>query len=349
MKKNYLILSILTGLSLLLLFYGCNTGGKEDEKNTITIKGSETMELLAGTWAEEFMKKNEDINVSVKAGDTETGISSLLDKTADIACASIKISEEEEKLAEEKNIKIKEYTVARDAIAVVVNPENSITELSMEEIKEIFTGKLTDWKEVNGEDEEISVYSREAGSGTSEFFREYVLNNENYTEKANILPLTYEIIKDVSEDRGGIGYMGLGYALISQDKVKIIGITEEEGTTVIPDKQTVYNGTYPISRVLYIYTKEDCSENIKKFVQFCLSSEGQAIVNINEYIPIIENMKGYNTEDENIVDVIKYDLEKNLEAEKELKEKGKIEDELEDKINSEKNLEDEAPEENTEK
>ena len=272
-----------------MLILGCSKrqDGTGSEQRPITIKGSDTMVHLTGNWAETFMKQNPDIKVSATDGGTGTGIAALLDGTTDICAASRKIKNKELQLALEKNIHPYEIVVAKDGVAVVVHHYNPVNELTLEQLSEIFTDKIVQWSEVGGADEPIVVLSRESSSGTYVYFQEMVLKKQDYMQDAKLLPVTSAIIQSVSTNKLAIGYVGLGYALDAKDKVKIIAVKEDDNSpAVIPSDQTVKSGQYPIARPLFLYLNGEPKGTVKKFVDFCLSTEGQAVVTDTGYVTI---------------------------------------------------------------
>jgi len=253
----------------------------------LTIKGSDTMVHLASRWAEQFMDMHPDMDVSVTGGGSGTGIAALLNGTTDICAASRKMKEKEYKLAEQKKIEPKEFVVARDGIAVVINPANPINELTIQQIGKIYTGAYTNWSQVGGPNEDIIVLSRESSSGTYVFFQEHVLGKKDYTVQARLMPATSAIIQTVAADKWSIGYVGLGYALDAGDKVKILAVkADEKSDAVIPSEATVKDGSYSIARPLHLYTKGDPEGITKEFLDFCLSTEGQKIVRETGYVAI---------------------------------------------------------------
>lgn len=268
---------------------GCSKrGGQSDsEQRYITVKGSDTMVHLVSSWAEAFMEKQPDIEVSVTGGGSGTGIAALINDTTDICAASREIKEKEKKLAEQKSINPKEITVARDGIAVIVNPSNPVSELSMEQLAKIFTGAYTRWNQVGGPDEEIIILSRESSSGTYVFFQEHVLKKQDYTQRAKLMPATSAIIQSVSADKWAIGYVGLGYAVEAAAKVKIIAVkADENAVAVSPSEQTVKSEQYIIARPLYLYTNGQAAGTVKDFIDFCLSNQGQKIVKETGYVAV---------------------------------------------------------------
>jgi phosphate transport system substrate-binding protein len=281
--KEDLTLIVIVCMLVAILF----TIVRGDENKFITIKGSDTMVHLVSNWAETFMNHNPNTEVAVTGGGSGTGIAALINGTTDICAASRAMKEKEKEQASAKGDTPKEIVVARDGIAVVVNPKNPVSDLDMQQLAQIFTGTLTRWNKVGGSDAEILVFSRESSSGTYAFFQEHVLKNEDYTLKAKLMPATSAIIESVSADKGAIGYVGLGYALAAKDKVKIIGVKADANSpAVIPSDETVINGKYPIARPLYLYISTKATADVKAFVDFCLSDAGQEIVREAGYVAI---------------------------------------------------------------
>ncbi len=280
---------LLTMLVVAAVISGCsksddNSGG---EKTFITVKGSDTMVHLVSTWAEVFMKENTGLEVSVTGGGSGTGIAALLNGTTDICAASRNIKEKETTLASQKGIAAKEIVVARDGIAVIVNPANPIAELTVEQIGKIFTGATQRWDQVGGQAESIEILSRESSSGTYVFFQEKVLNKKDYAQKAKLMPATSAIVQSVASNKNAIGYVGLGYAIAAKDKIKVLAVKADYGSaSVIPSEQTVKSGEYEIARPLQLYTNGDVTGVVKKFIDFCLSSQGQEIVTQTGYVTV---------------------------------------------------------------
>ena len=284
-----IFISTVALVTALTLIGGCSRreSGTGSEQRFITIKGSDTMVHLASSWAETFMKHNTDIEVSVTGGGSGTGIAALLNGTTDICAASRKIKNKELQLALEKNIHPHEITVAKDGIAVVVHPDNPVKELTLEQLSKIFTDESLRWSDVGGPDQPIIVLSRESSSGTYVFFQEMVLKKQDYMQDAKLMPATSAIIQSVSTDKWAIGYVGLGYALAAEHKVKIIAVKEDDNSpAVMPSDQTVKSGQYPIARPLYLYLNGEPKGTVKEFIDFCLSVKGQAIVQDTGYVAI---------------------------------------------------------------
>ena len=280
---------LLTMCVVAMVISGCAPGDDNaaGEKTFITVKGSDTMVHLASTWAEVFMKENPGIEVSVTGGGSGTGIAALLNGTTDICAASRKIKDKETGLASQKGIVPKEIVVARDGIAVIVNPANPVAELTLEQIGKIFTGATPRWDQVGGEAESIEILSRESSSGTYVFFQEKVLNKKDYSQQAKLMPATSAIVQSVTSNKNAIGYVGLGYAKAAQGKIKVLAVkADDSSAAVMPSEQSVKTGEYEFARPLHLYTNGQAAGVVKKFIDFCLSSQGQEIVKETGYVAV---------------------------------------------------------------
>jgi phosphate transport system substrate-binding protein len=240
------------------------------------IKGSDTVLPLSQQEAENYMKSNKSASVTVTGGGSGVGIAALIEGTTDIAQASRKMKFDEKKKIEADGQKVKEVTIAYDALAVVVHPDNKVTNLTREQLEGIFTGKITNWKEVGGADLKIVPYSRETSSGTYEFFKESVLNKRNYMNGIMSMPATGAIIQSISQTRGGIGYVGMAYL---SDNVKSIHVSYDGGKTFVePSVANAKNETYPIVRPLYYYYVATNESAVKPYIDYVLSPAGQKTV-----------------------------------------------------------------------
>jgi len=262
-------------------------GAGAAQQQALTVKGSDTMVHLASTWAENFMKAHPEVDVAVTGGGSGTGIAALLNGTTDICAASRSIEEKELKQAAEKNIKPKEFVVARDGIAIVVNPANPLNEVTMDQLKKMYTGTYTHWNEVGGPDEPIVLLSRENSSGTYVFFQEHVLAKKDYAQSARLMPATSAIIQETTTGKGAIGYVGLGYAAEAKDKIKVLKVKKDaDSPAVEPTIETVVSGAYPVSRPLHLYTNGEPAGAVKAFIDFAMSPEGQKVVGEMGYVPV---------------------------------------------------------------
>lgn len=249
----------------------------------ITIKGSDTLVRLGQRWAEEYMKTNKDVVIQVSGGGSGTGIAALLNGGTDVCEASRNMKEKEYEMAKEKGIEPYRISVALDGISVFLNEENPVDELSFAQLKGIYTGAITNWKEVGGKDARIVLYGRENNSGTYAFFRAQVLDKEDYSEYTQTLPGTAAVVNAVSKDKSGIGYGGIAWA----KGVKFAAVREtDEDDAVLPSSETVSNGTYPISRDLYWFFNGKPDGELKKLVNWALSEEGQKVAEEMDYVPL---------------------------------------------------------------
>jgi len=279
-------------LCLVVMFLFVTIAGcSRNSGNGIQVKGSDTMVNLVQAWAEEFDKENPGENISVTGGGSGTGISAFISHSCDIISASRKMTPEEVSLAVKNGITPKEYVVALDGIVVVVNPKNSIGKLTMDQLRDIFIGKIKNWEEVGGKNKNIVLLSREINSGTHVFFKEHVIRKgnptgpEEFTSSCLLLPSSQAIADEVSQNPDAIGYYGMGY--ISKNQ-KIIAVAKNKGSAYIePSIETVRKNIYPISRPLFLYTKIDAKESIKKFIDFAFSKMGQEIVKKTDFVPIV--------------------------------------------------------------
>lgn len=268
---------------------GCN--GAEDEvsgtdgeelEGTIDIQGSDTMLNLATAWSEAFMDRNPGVDIAVQGGGSGTGIAALINGTVDFANASREMKDEEIAEAEGKGITPVETSVAIDGIAVVVNPENGVEELTMAQLGEIFRGEKTNWKDFGGEDQEIVILSRDSSSGTYEYFKEEVVaaedENAEFAQSAKLLPSNQAIADEVAASDGAIGYIGLGY--LTED-VKVVAIDGVKASV-----ETATDGSYPISRYLYVYSNGEPGGIMAVFLEWVLSEEGQQLVADEGFVPL---------------------------------------------------------------
>lgn len=247
------------------------------------IKGSDTVLPVSQLEAESYMNKKTGSKITVTGGGSGVGFSSLIDGTCDIAMASrpIKFGEKIKLKAKKQNIT--EVTVAYDALAVIINPSNPVSKLTREQLEGIFTGKITNWKQVGGKDLKIVVYSRETSSGTYEFFKEHVLKNKNYMKSVLSMPATGAIIQSVSQTKGAIGYVGLAYV---SKKVKAVAVSYDGKNYVAPNMVNAAKKTYPVIRPLFYYYNNKDKNKVSPFIQYVLSPEGQNLIKKSGYIPV---------------------------------------------------------------
>jgi len=248
----------------------------------VTVKGSDTMVILNQRWAEAFMKKTPNAKVQVTGGGTGTGMAALVNGTTDIAAASRRMKPEESAKVKARTQKTPtELAVAKDGVAFYVSDKNPVQALTVEQLRDIYLGDVTNWKDVGGPDAPIIVYSRENSSGTYVFVKDVLLKGEDFTATAQTLPGTAAVANAVAREKNGIGFGGAAYGKGIRE-LKIKTGTEE----VAPSLEAVRSGKYPLSRDLYFYTQNPPAGELKAFIDFCLSDEGQKIVSLVGYFPL---------------------------------------------------------------
>ena len=278
MTKKFLTLSLL--LSTLLLL-GCPA---PSERQTVTIKGSDTLLQVGGRWAELYMNAHPDVTIQVTGGGSGTGIVALIDGTTDICQSSRPIKQEEkDKLKANKNVDVSEIPVALDALAIYVQKDNPVSALTLEQVGKIFMGEITDWKDVGGTPGHIVLYGRENSSGTYVYFKEHVLQNKDFPPAYQALPGTGGVVDAVAKDKSGIGYGGIGYA----KDIKTVPIKKDAAAAPVePSMANVLNNSYPISRQLFWYTAGAPQGTVKDLVDWVLGPEGQKIVSEKGFYPL---------------------------------------------------------------
>jgi len=281
---------------LALALAGCAAGraareGARAEQAALSIQntGSDTLVNLALAWAEAYMHVHPEVRISVTGGGSGTGIASLINGTIQIANASREMSKEEIAEASVKGFQPVRFTVALDAIAVVVNPANPVEKLSLPQVSDIYTGKRLRWTDVGGEDRPIVLLSRESNSGTYVYFLERVLRLGDKKSKALfspetlLMPSSEGISVEVRQNPNAVGYDGLGYVTADQ---KLLAIARDrDGPAVLPSAATVGDGTYPVSRPLFMYTAGEPTGAVRAYLQW-ITGEGQSLVAGLGFVPL---------------------------------------------------------------
>lgn len=238
----------------------------------VKVKGSDTLAVLVDKWSEEFAKREKGLSVASSGGGTNSGITALLTGTTDIAAASRPLKRSElEKLRMRFKTVPRELKVARDALSFYVNAANPISALTLEQLRGICTGTITNWKEVGGPDAPIVLVAREASSGTNDFLKEALLKKGDFAPNAVRLPGTAAVVNAVAKDAYAIGYGGVAYGRTSVKELSV-RVGEED---VPPTAEHVKSGKYPLTRDLFFYLRSDPTGDTKKFVDYVLSPEGQ--------------------------------------------------------------------------
>jgi phosphate transport system substrate-binding protein len=250
---------------------------------SIVIKGSTTVLPVAQGALEAYMKANPGVQISLSGGGSGEGVKALIDKTTDIATSSREIKKEEIALAETKGVKPVAHVVAIDAIIPVVNPKNKVSNLSIDQLSQIYQGKITNWKEVGGEDLKIVVISRDSSSGTFESWDHFVMKKAKVTPKAQMLASNGALVTAVAKNRYAVAYLGIGYVNKTVKPMQVNGITASV--------QTAMSKEYPFSRELYMYTNGEPTGEVAKFIAFVKSAEGQKIVAKEGFVPLSDVKK----------------------------------------------------------
>jgi phosphate transport system substrate-binding protein len=251
----------------------------------ITVKGSDTLVILAQKWAEVYMSSHPAVKIEVTGGGSGVGFAALENEGTDIADASRQIEAREKEGCIKAFGKVpKEYRVAVDGLSVYVNNANPVKELTLAQLEGIFTGQTTSWKELGGNDAPITIYSRENSSGTYEFFKEHVLQGRDFSANAQTMPGTAALLQAINKDRNGIGYGGAAYG----EGARALGIKKDDASPAIqPTEETVLNQTYPIWRYLYNYVNPALDkDDIRAYLDWIRSDDGQKIVKEVGYYPL---------------------------------------------------------------
>ena len=292
-RSRYIIIIFVIG-ALLLSACGAKINRSQNanmmDSVTLTNKGSDTIVNLALAWAEAYHEAYPNVSVSVTGGGSGTGIAAMINGTVDIANASRRIKEKEVDNAKENGYAPVENVIARDGIAVIVHPQNPIERLTLQQLSDIFSGKITNWVDVGGENRPIVCLSREVNSGTHVYFLESVVRKGNKNDETFfspgtlLLPSSEGITSEISQNPNAIGYEGLGYVT---DGVKAVAVSpSDDGLYIMPTIKTVFDDTYPISRALYMYLPGEATGYTKDYIDWIYSEQAQSIVEELGFVPV---------------------------------------------------------------
>lgn len=277
-KLRWLFAGSLTVLALGLVVSGCGVSERpiaDGLNGTLVIRGSDTLVNLSAAWAEAFMEAHPGVVVSVSGGGSSTGFAALIDRSVDLGNASRPIKDTERQALADKGTPAVEHVVALDAVTMIVHSSNPLNDLTMAQLSSILTGAVTNWSELAGPDQAITIYSRETSSGTYAFIKEHVMGDADYAASARLMPSTEAILQAVAQDVGGIGYVGLGYVTDSVRALKVAAAAGDD-----PVEATTANaasGVYPLARNLFVYSAGEPNELARAFLDFCTSEAGRAI------------------------------------------------------------------------
>lgn len=288
-------LATLLAAGLIPALLGCTAAQQNYDglSGTFDITGSNTVTPLSTMWAEEFMTAHPGVNISISGPGSGAGIAALIDSMTDICQSSRLIRSSEIDQARERGVEPYEIIVASDGLAVAVHPANPVSELTIEQLSAIYTGQITNWREVGGNDGPIVALARDTNSGTHVFFKEHVVQMDGlptrdssleYGTNVQLLPSTSAGVTETAQNVNAIFYPGLGY--VTSD-IKVVGIKRTaDDAAVMPSIDTVLDGSYAVARPLLYYTDGEPAGLVKDFVDFCLSDEGQAMVAASGYVPV---------------------------------------------------------------
>jgi phosphate transport system substrate-binding protein len=284
MGKGFISSILFAGLGMVIA--GCGGADTGAQRRPVTVKGSDTMVILAQSWAENYMNENQGSAIQVTGGGSGVGIAALINGGTDICEASRPMKTVEKELVRKRHGKdVEEIPVALDGVAVYISESNSVQSLTEAQLKGIYTGKITNWHETGGADARIVPYGRDNSSGTYQFFKEHVLNNEDFAREIQTLPGTGAIVNAVSKDPASIGYGGIAYA----SGIRVVPVRRDENSEpVTPSLATVKSGEYPLSRNLFFYTVGAPAGDVKAFIDWVLGPEGQKLCETVGYYPILQ-------------------------------------------------------------
>jgi phosphate transport system substrate-binding protein len=280
---------ILGIITLLAFIFSPASAFAQKNSNILQIKGSDTMVNAAQKLAEEFMKVHPEVYVAVTGGGSGVGIASLINKTCSIATASREIKPKEIEAAKKNGVDPKIIVVANDGVALLVNKNNPVSKLTIQQLHDIYTEKITNWKDLGGKDAKITLLSREVSSGTHVYFKEEVLqlgNSENKGEFPSdvlLMSSSQAIVEEVAQNENAIGYLGMGYV---SNKTKTIELSKDNTDYYLPDVASVLSHKYPLSRPLYMLIDGEAKGNIKTFIDYVLSSDGQKQFKETGFVPL---------------------------------------------------------------
>ncbi len=244
----------------------------------VVINGSTTVLPVIQKTAEAYMAKNPNVALAISGGGSGNGIKALIDNLCNIAMASRDISSKEVKLAESKGITPKRYVVAIDALIPVVHPENSMKNLTVAQLADIYMGKVKNWKELGGQDARIVVVSRDTSSGTYETWQEKILGKKRVAPSALLQASNGAVVQAVAKNPNAIGYIGYGYV---NDSIKVLSVDGLNATA-----ENALSGKWPIARELYLFTNGEATGATKGFIDYVLGAEGQKLVKEVGFIPL---------------------------------------------------------------
>ncbi len=295
------ISGLFSALLIFVLFAGCGSGEERDARKRIQINGSDTEVNLVQSLAETFMEKNPNVRIAVTGGGSGTGIAAIINGQTDIANSSRPMSVSEIEQAERRGVEPLAIVFATDGLAIITHESNPVTSLTIDQISKIYRGEITNWRDVDGPDMNITLYGRQSNSGTYIYFREHIVQAD-YSRAMRNMNGTAQIVEAIRSDRSGIGYVGIGYIADSEgnviSRINVVDVAaDDESPAYSPlDSENVMTGKYPISRPLYQYTNGMPGGDMLAFIRWELSEEGQRVVAQSGYYPVGEQYMQQNRE-----------------------------------------------------
>jgi len=284
----------LLGILILGLCFLC--GSNVQAQEMLQIKGSDTLINLVQRLAEKYMEENPGAYIAVTGGGSGTGVAALINEKCDIANASRLMKSKEIAQASDRGVDVKRVVIAMDGLSVIIHPDNSAGQLTVDQIGKIFRGEVTNWKEVGGADMPVTLYGRQSNSGTFVFFRDAILKGD-YSQKMNRMNGNAQIVEAIKHDVSGIGYVGVGYVKDSKGLTIVKVALKAGGDYASPlNSADVKSGKYPISRPLNQYINGSPGGDLRKFLEYELSSKGQKVVEEEGFFPIPSEYEEFNTQ-----------------------------------------------------
>ncbi|MBI4763414.1 MAG: PstS family phosphate ABC transporter substrate-binding protein [Deltaproteobacteria bacterium] len=267
----------------------------------IQVKGSDTEVNVVQRMAENFMKKNPKVSIAVTGGGSGVGIAAIINRTTDLANSSRPMKSSEINQAKANKVNPIGVAFAVDGLSVIINAKNTLKSLTVDQIGQIYRGELTNWKQVGGPDQPITLYGRQPNSGTFVFFREGVVRGD-YANKMNQMNGNAQILEAVKKDAGGIGYVGIGYVVDDQGKIasgiQVLDIAKDSRSKAFSPLKldNILSGDYPITRPLYQYFDGNNRAKVEAFIKYELSPEGVAIIQKDGFYPLTDQWKKHNAQ-----------------------------------------------------
>ncbi len=283
-----LVLALLLGSFLLT---SCAGGKGGSGGKTLTVQGSDTMEKMVRAWSAAYIKAHPDIQISVQTGDTGIGIKDLIDGKINVAAASRELSDEENGKAHGKAVHLSRTMVAKDAVAIIVGPNNPVSTMTMEQLKGVFSGEIKNWSQISGDAKsksagDILVLGRETSSGTASYLRDHVLEGKAFGAAVKLMPSSEAVIDAVEKQREAVGFVGMPQAEQAGSKVKVVSVRLNNASPKEAKEDTLSGSDYPLERPLYLYANTGGGDLSRSFVDFCRSADGQAIVKEMGFITV---------------------------------------------------------------